>query len=258
MEERESSIPYGSEDCRFMGLEISEKHKNISSLLQHPSPCTQSAAPYAFCFQICDSHPPFYKLWIFPLSKHRFYPCPIPPGKFLSCECPRLLKNVETPWFILFLYCYLEFLTHHSRPLIQAGFCFVPTILLSSAAGGRLGSVAPLLGAGVVLRKGALGNPFPSLGEAQVIWSYGGGCVTWHSFSGVTRFSWVHLSFCSAWDCQQAIFQQASNKHLIPAAFVPVAPSCCCVSQSALTDGCPGRVFQWGLAVRAVGSRRGA
>lgn len=32
---------------------------------------------------------------------------------------------------------------------------------------------------------------------------------------------------------------EIANKHLIPAAFAPVAPSCCCVSQSALTDGCP-------------------
>lgn len=108
--EREDRIPYGSEGCMFMGLEISEKHKNISSHLQHPSPCTKSAALYAFGFQICDSHPPFYKLWIFSLSKHGFYPPPMPPGKLLSCECPRFLKNVETPWFILFLYCYLQFL----------------------------------------------------------------------------------------------------------------------------------------------------
>lgn len=37
---------------------------------------------------------------------------------------------------------------------------------------------------------------------------------------------------------------EIANKHLIPAAFAPVVPSCCCVSQSALTDECPGRVFQ--------------
>lgn len=47
---------------------------------------------------------------------------------------------------------------------------------------------------------------------------------------------------------------EIANKHLISAAFAPVASSCCCVSQSALT----GRVFQRGLAIGAVGSRRGA
>lgn len=71
---------------------------------------------------------------------------------------------------------------HHSGLLIQAGFCFVPTILLSRAAGGRPGSIAPLLSAGVVLRKGVLGNSFPSLAEAHVILSCCGTCVTWHSF----------------------------------------------------------------------------
>lgn len=67
-----------------MGLEISEKHKNISSHLQHPSPCTKSTALYAFGFQICDSHPPFYKLWIFPFQRADFTPLPCPQGSF----CP--------------------------------------------------------------------------------------------------------------------------------------------------------------------------
>lgn len=104
-----------------MGLENSEKHKNTSSHLQHPPPACRVQPLYAFGFQICDSHPPFYKLWIFSLSKHRFYlPPSTPPGKLLSCECPRFLKNVETPWFILFLYCYLQFLIPVPlRPLLM-------------------------------------------------------------------------------------------------------------------------------------------
>lgn len=56
----------------------------------------------------------------FPFQSTDFTPPSTPPGKLLSCECPRFLKNVETPWFILFLYCYLQFLIPVPlRPLLM-------------------------------------------------------------------------------------------------------------------------------------------
>lgn len=52
----------------------------------------------------------FISCEFFPLQSTDFTPPPMSPGKLLSRECPRFLKNVVSPWFILFLYCYLQFL----------------------------------------------------------------------------------------------------------------------------------------------------
>lgn len=98
--------------------------------------------------------------------------------------------------------------------------------MLSSAAGGWPGSAAPLLGAGVVLMKGAVGNPFPSLAEAQVIWSCCGTSVTWYRFL-LESLTFLGFTLVSA-------LYEIANKHLIPAPFAPVASSCCSVCHKVL------------------------